>query len=147
MNRTRRMQVVMQITLSSGYWLLKEEQMWQCMMQGQPGDTKQKLDKTTWKVILLRTIWLDTAKTQRNKKPNQTYLQLQLSRQHWGREKYLCYATDFETEALTSAIATLLRVTTRASSSSWSLLFTQAKLLWGFCLRKHEADLQGLPCS
>lgn len=62
------MQIVIQITLCSGHCLLKEEQIWQFTMQGQSGNTKQKFDKTTRKVMLLRTIWLDTAKTQRNKK-------------------------------------------------------------------------------
>lgn len=66
MKKTRRMQIVIQITLSSGHWFLKE-QMWQFTMQGQSGSNKQKLDKTTWKAMLLRTIWLDTAKNQQKK--------------------------------------------------------------------------------
>lgn len=40
------------------------------MVQGKSGNTKQELDKTTWKAVLIRTIGLDTAKTQWNKNPN-----------------------------------------------------------------------------
>lgn len=37
MKRTGKMQIVIQVTLSSGHWLPKEEWMWQFMVQGQSG--------------------------------------------------------------------------------------------------------------